>query len=413
MAPPDGEGDHDARRTDAAASNGEVPPAASVPWRSRTVQVVLASTALAPLGVPLVAPTLPAFRDAFLLSDAGASLLISGYFAAGIVLSPFIGLLADRVGRRRVLVAGLVAFGLLGSSVALAPSFGVVLGLRLLQGTAAAAIFITTVTLIGDRFEGPRRAAVLGVNVAVLSAAAALYPVVGGALVGLGWNVPFLTYLAALPVALFAWLALEEPARSAGGRGVAYLRAAARRVLTGPTLALFGATFLAEFLAFGVVFTALPFLLAPVLSPVLVGAVILVAEAVSTAAAASSGRLANLLSSVLLIPVGFACYGVGFLLAWVALEPAVVTVGAVFVGAGIGLLLPSVDAALTARVPAEYRAGALSLRNSTTFLGRSAGPVAFTGLAVTAGLGYPVLLLGAGVVALAASGGALLVTRRD
>jgi len=410
VAPADGEGDHGVRASDRAAENGELTPAASVPWGSRTVQVVLASTALAPLGVPLVAPALPAFRDAFLLSDAQASLLISGYFAAGIVLSPFIGLLADRAGRKRVLVAGLLAFGLLGSSVALSPSFGTVLVLRLFQGTAAAAIFITTVTLIGDRFEGPRRAAVLGVNVAVLSAAAALYPVVGGALVSFGWNVPFLSYLAALPVAMFAWVGLEEPARSAGGRGVAYLRAALDTVLAGSTLALFGATFLTEFLAFGVVFTAFPFVLAPVLSPVLVGAVILVAEAVSTLAAAASGRLANVLSSVRLLPVGFACYGVGFLVAWLAPEPAVVAVAALFVGAGIGLLLPSIDAALTARVPTEYRAGALSLRNSTTFLGRAAGPVAFAGLAVTVGLGYPVLLLGAGVLALAVAGVAVLAT---
>jgi len=408
---PEADHDHDTSAPDRATENGELTPAATVPWGSRTVQVVLASTALAPLGVPLVAPALPAFRDAFLLGDAQASLLISGYFAAGVVLSPFIGLLADRAGRKRVLVGGLLGFGLLGSSVALAPSFGAVLALRLLQGTAAAAIFITTVTLIGDRFEGARRAAVLGVNVAVLSAAAALYPVLGGALVAVGWNVPFLAYLAALPVALFAWVTLEEPTRSAGGRGVAYLRAALERVLTGPTLALFGATFLTEFLAFGVVFTAFPFLLAPLLSPVLVGVVILVAEAVSTVVAAASGRLASRLSSVLLLPVGFACYGVGFLLAWVSLEPAVVAVAAAFVGAGIGLLLPSVDAALTARVPTENRAGALSLRNSTTFLGRSAGPIAFAGLAVTVGVGYPVLLLGAGVLALVAAAVALLVTR--
>lgn len=72
---------------------------ARVLWRSRTVQVVLASTLLAPLGVPLVAPALPVIRDAFGVSDATASLLISTYFLTGIVPSPFIGLLADRVGK--------------------------------------------------------------------------------------------------------------------------------------------------------------------------------------------------------------------------------------------------------------------------------------------------------------------------
>ena len=192
---------------------------------------------------------------------------MSGYFVVGIVLSPFIGLLADRVGRKRVLVAGLGAFGLLGGGMAFAPSFPAVMTLRVLQGTAAAAIFITTVTVVVDTYEGPRRAAVLGVNVAALSAGAAVFPVLGGALVSYSWNTPFLAYFAALPVAAFAFLALEEPARPAGVRGLAYLRGAARAIGTTPTLALLGATFLAEFFAFGVVFTALPFLLEPALTP--------------------------------------------------------------------------------------------------------------------------------------------------
>ena len=108
-----------------------------------------------------------------------------------------------------------------------------------------------------------------------------------------------------------------------------------------------------------------------------------------------------------LLAAGFSGYGVGFFVAWLAPGPAVVAAGLVLVGGGIGLLLPSIDAALSETVPAEYRAGAFSLRNSTTFAGRFAGPVVFVGLAVTAGYGYDALLLAAGVVAL---GTAALVT---
>ncbi|MFB6109060.1 MAG: MFS transporter [Haloplanus sp.] len=388
------------------------PDTARVPWRSRTVQVVLLSTALAPLGVPLVSPALPAFRDAFGLTDAQASLLVSGYFVVGVFLSPFIGLLADRIGRKRVLVAGLVTFGLLGGAIAVAPSFPVVLALRVGQGTGAAAIFITTVTLVGDSYEGTQRAAVLGVNVAVLSAAAAVFPVVGGVLVTVAWNAPFLTYLAALPVALFAAVALDEPRRTAGERGLAYLGAALRTVTTPPTMALFGATFLTEFLAFGVVFTALPFLLAPAVSPVAIGAVLLTAKVVSVFTSAATGRLSRSFSPGRLVALGFAGYAVGFAGAWAAsASPVATAVAVVFVGAGVGVLLPNVDAAVTARVPPAYRAGALSLRNSTTFLGRATGPVVFVGLAVTAGVGYTRLLLAAGVVAAVASAAAAVLSR--
>ena len=377
-------------------------PNAPPVWYSRIVLVVLASTALAPLGVPLVGPTLPVFRHAFGLTDAEASLLVSGYFVVGIVLSPFVGVLADRVGRKRVLVGGLLTFGCLGGAIAFAPSFPVVMALRVLQGTGAAAIFITTVTIIGDRFEGPQRNAVLGLNVAVLSAGAAVFPVLGGVLVTYGWNAPFFAYLAAVPVALVALAVLDEPDRGPAAGGVAYLREAFTAVATPGTAALLGATFLTEFLAFGVVFTAVPFLLAPTLSPVLIGGVLLAAETASMVAAAANGGLAREISNERLLALGFACYGVGFLGTWAVPDSLAVTGGMIVVGAGIGLLLPTVDAALSDRIAGEYRAGAFSLRNSVTFSGRAAGPITFAGLAATSFVDYGGLLLAAAAVALAA-----------
>jgi MFS transporter, ACDE family, multidrug resistance protein len=384
-------------------------PAATVPWRSRTVQIVLTSTALAPLGVPLISPALPVFRDVFGITDAQASLLVSTYFIVGIVLSPFIGILADRIGRKRVLVAGLLAFGVLGGAMAAAPTFETLLALRIAQGTAAAAIFITTVTIVGDSFDGAQRTAVLGANVAVLSATAALFPVLGGMLAGIAWNAPFLAYLAAIPIAAFTQVALEEPHRSAGGRGIAYLMDATRTALAPPLLALFAVAFLTEFLLFGVVFTAMPFVLAVTFAPVVIGAVILVAGTASMVAAAASGRLSRSLSNEWLIALGFACYAVGFAAAWAATGLFVTTVAVVVVGVGVGLLMPVVDTAVSDRVSTEYLAGAMSLRNSTTFLGRTTGPIAFAGLAISVGVGYEPLLLASSLVAIVATGVAVVI----
>ncbi len=381
-------------------------------WRSPTVLVVLTSTALAPLGVPLIGPALPEIRDAFALTDAEASLLVAGYFVVGIVFSPFLGVLADRFGRKRLLVSGLLTFGLLGGAIAFAPSFEVVVVLRVLQGAGAAAIFITTVTILGDTFEGPRRNAVLGLNVAVLSATAAVFPVLGGVLVSYGWNVPFLAYLAAVPVAILALLVLEEPARDSTEGSLAYLRAALGTVTTPSTLSLLAATFLSEFLAFGVVFTAVPFLLAPTLSPVRVGTVLLAALASATVVAATSGRLARSIPNAQLLALGFGCYAIGFLGAWLVPDSLAIAGGLMVVGAGIGLLLPTVDAALSDRVPLEYRAGAFSLRNSVTFSGRATGPIAFTGLAASDAVDYPGLLLAAAFVAFVAASLAVLAARR-
>lgn len=124
-------------------------------------------------------------------------------------------MLADAVGRKRALVLSLAVFSLAGGAIALAADFRVVLAVRLVQGTAAAGIFVTAVTLIGDAFEGVRRNAVLGVNASVLAAGAAVYPLLGGYLATVSWNAPFVAYLLGLPVAAFAWVGLEETATGA------------------------------------------------------------------------------------------------------------------------------------------------------------------------------------------------------
>ncbi|WP_071391307.1 MFS transporter [Haloprofundus marisrubri] len=396
---------------------------ASVPWDSPVVRVVLASTLLAPLGVPLVSPALPVIRDAFGVTDAAASLLITAYFLTGIVLSPFLGMLADRIGRRRVLVGSLLVFGLSGGAVALADSFATVLALRVISGTAAAGIFVTTVTILGDAFEGVQRNAVLGANTAVLSTGAAAFPIVGGALVAFGWNAPFLTYLLAVPLAVVAWYALtdlEHDTNPENGGATRYLRGVAGSLVASGTAVYYVATFAAELLFFGAVLTTLPFLLTGTfaLSPVLVGLTLTVAEVAAIAVAAANGRFAERVRNGPLVAAGFVCLATGLGITWLAtglgtagvVAPLVIGAGVLFVGAGAGLVLPSVDAEVSRLVPTQFRAGALSLRNSATFLGRAAGPVVFAGIAITTG--YATLLLIAGVASLVCAVVLAVVTGR-
>lgn len=385
----------------------------TIPWGSPTLQVVLASTIVLPLGVPLLSPVLPVIRDAFAITDARASLLITVYFVPGIVLSPIIGMLADRFGRRRVMIPSLFVFGLGGGAAAFANDFTVVLALRLIQGTAAAGVFILTVTFISDVFDGVQRNAVLGVNAAVLFAGAAVYPFVGGALAAYDWHVPFFVYLIALPVGLFAIRRLEEPASGRPKTGPSYLRGAVDALPGGEAGALYGATFVLEAVAFGTILTALPFVLTGDfgVAPVVIGAVLTIQTIASAIVAARNGGLARRRSNHRLVAYSFLCYGVGLIVVWAGASVAVVAVGAVVVGVGFGLTLPSVDAAIGRIAPPEYRAGALSIRNGTTFLGRSVGPIAYTSAAVVTG--YPALLLASGVATLGIGGVALLITEAE
>jgi MFS family permease len=372
----------------------------SIPWHSSTLRVVLLSTLLAPFSVALISPGLPVFRDAFGTTDTGASLLLAAILVPGIFLSPVLGLLTDRLGRRRVLVSSLVGWSLAGGLIVLRPSFPVVLALRLVQGAALAGIGVTTITLLGDVFEDVQRNEVLGLNTAVLSAGATAFPLVGGALVTVSWNAPFAMYLLGIPVALFALRVLEEPLGERESRSLVYLRRVVSALSAREAVMLYGSAFVIDSLLFGAVFTGLPFLLAGTygLSPVLIGLVVAIGEVASTIAATQNGRLARHLSDYGIIAVGFVATAAGLVGAGLAPTPLLIALATLGFGAGWGLALPSIDAGISNLVPTQFRAGALSLRGSASFAGRAAGPIAFAALAV--GSGYRVLLLLAGVVAL-------------
>ncbi|WP_410766303.1 MFS transporter [Haloferax sp. DFSO60] len=404
----------------AEASAREQSQTGDVPWRNRTVQVVLASTLLAPLGVPLVAPALPLVRDTFGLTDAAASLLVSAYFIVGIVVSPFVGMLADRFGRKRILVPALFVFSIAGLSSFFAPNYAILLGLRAIQGTAAAALFVTTVTLISDAFEGVQRNAVLGANVAVLSFGAAIFPVLGGALATVAWNTPFLAYAFGFPVALFAYVALDEtkptPAeqtsRNPDATDIrAYLSGAISALSLG-VASLLTVAFLTEFILFGALVTVLPFLLTANygLSPFYIGLVLMAAEAGAVVAASSNGRLARLFTNGRLITLGFGCYAVSLAGLYVAPSTIFVALSVVVFGVGLGLSMPAVDAAVSNRVTTQFRASLFGLRNSTTFLGRATGPLVFAAAATA--VGYEPLMAVAAVFVGGVAVVAALTTRK-
>lgn len=371
----------------------------SIPWRSSTVQVVLWSTLLAPFSVAIISPGLPVFRDTFGLTDPEASLLLAMILVPGIFLSPIMGLLTDRLGRRRVLISSLVVWSLAGGAITLSPPFSVVLILRFVQGTALAGIGIATITLLSDMFEGVQRNAVLGVNTAVLSAGAAVFPILGGVLVAVSWTAPFAMYLLGLPVALFAYRVLDEPLGDRETRSLTYLRRVVSALSAWEATLLYGSALVIDLLLFGTVFTAIPFLLDGTfgLSAVMIGLVVTTGEVASTVAATQNGRLARHFSDYEIITVGFVATAAGLTGAWIAPSPLLIAVATLGFGAGWGMALPSIDAGVSDLVPAQFRAGALSLRGSASFLGRAAGPILFTSLAIR--YGYRTLLLVAGVVA--------------
>lgn len=114
------------------------------------------------------------------LTDAQWVNSLYAVLLAALLLST--GNLADRVGRKRLFLCGLVIF--IGGSVlaAIASTAGMLIGARVVQAAGAACIMPSTLSTVNATFRGKYRAAAFGVWGAVISGAAAVGPLAGGAL---------------------------------------------------------------------------------------------------------------------------------------------------------------------------------------------------------------------------------------
>ncbi|MGW0883970.1 MFS transporter [Streptomyces sp. NPDC002671] len=180
-----------------------------------TLTAVCLGTFMLLLDVTIVVVALPDMARALHASLGELQWVVDAYALALAALVMGVGAAADVLGRRRVNVAGVVVFAGASLLCGLASGPGLLVAARAVQGVGAAAMFATTLPLLGSAYQGRQRSAAFGVWGAVSSAAAAVGPVVGGLLAeGPGWRWIFFVNL---PVSVVAvWLTLRTVPESRG-----------------------------------------------------------------------------------------------------------------------------------------------------------------------------------------------------
>ncbi|MGV9677320.1 MFS transporter [Nocardia sp. NPDC003482] len=163
------------------------------PHRGRTLAVLCAGMFLVLLDVTIVNVALPAIGSGLHTEVAMQQWVVDGYVVAiaGLLIAG--GTVGDRIGHRRVLLAGFAVFGLTSLGCALAPSIGVLIAARVVQGIGGALLLPSTMAVIVDVYpERGEQAKALGTWAAVSSLALPAGPLLGGLLVDrFGWRPVF------------------------------------------------------------------------------------------------------------------------------------------------------------------------------------------------------------------------------
>ncbi|HEX8394273.1 MAG TPA: MFS transporter [Longimicrobium sp.] len=341
----------------------------------------------------VIAPLLPRMVEELRVPAASLSVLVSGYaFAVGVV-AVVMGPVSDRVGRRRMLLAGTAVMAVALALHGLARGFPTLIAVRVLAGAGGGVLTGAAAAYVGDYFPYERRGWALG-WVATGMAAGQILGVPAGALIAdrAGFRIAFLVFGATMALAcaaVWGWLPQPQVERSTDRASLAGGLRHYGALLARPGVRPAAAAYLCVFVGTALYTVYLPTWLEASrgITPAQV-AVVFVAGGVATLLAGPrTGRLSDRVGRR--VVVIFASLGVALLM---ALTPWVVT--GVWSASAVFFLLMTLiaarsgalDALLTEIVPDTQRGSMMSLMMATGQIGFGAGG-ALTG-AVYAAIGY-------------------------
>jgi len=351
-------------------------------YLDKNLQFVFGVTLMAILGVSSIIPALPTIMDGLSIGPVEIGLIISVFTLPGVLLSPLVGVFADRVGRKAMLVPALFVFGIFGFACFFAQTMEQLLVLRFLQGVGAGPLGVIYGTIIGDLYAGRERGQAMGYNASVLSMGTAAFPALGGVLAMLGWNYPFILPLLAIPLGLSIIMFMDSPEPKSTGSLKDYLADALKLMKTRQVLSLFATTLMTFIILYGPIVTYLPILLNKEYnaSPASIGLVFLIASGFTGLASFQLGRLAERFGQRSLLVAAAIFYGLSMVSMpnapglWHVIPPVICF------GLAQGLNIPIVMTMLTTISPMEQRGAFMAANGLLLRLAQTIAPLLMGGI---------------------------------
>ncbi len=332
-------------------------------------------------GAQGLSPALPAVQKALSISDSEVGLVTAAYMLPGVLLAIPLGYLADRYGRRVIFSSTALLFGIAGAAEAFAPSFHVLLGLRVVQGVGFAALMPLSMTLIADAYSGSVEQVHAQASRQIsLTGGELVFPIVGATLAGISWRAPFAAQGLLVPIAIVGFLILDDSRSDLGPKG-AY-RSELGVAMRQPGMK---AVLLAGFLRFWCKFALiayLPTILVQRHGASLTQAALVLSVAAGVATAINLGvvRMLKQIQASLLLTA--AVLGVGLSLVLFAFTPTWQIGVVVAIGFGIsdGTLQVLQNAFVAIAAPERVRGGLIAVSGMTRNSGKLIAPLVVGGL---------------------------------
>ncbi len=352
------------------------------PMTPKTAQYVLiyGTALLSVMGVAIIFPVLPAMAQHFHIEESQLGVLVYSFTLPGIFLAPVGGILADRWGRKAVLLPCLFLFALGGFLASFATTLPTLLFWRVIQGMGAACLGVLYTTIVGDIYHDEHeRLKIMGFAATTLSLGAALFPALGGLLGEVGWAWSLRLSLLALPL---LWLGLYTPLPTHEKKGNMrqYATHAKKIIFQKQSLLHFAITFCAFSILYGPLISYFPLFSTTyyAASPMQIGLVFALSSLGTVLATLVLSPIVKFFSQKTVACAGALFFGLAMtmLFFWSkSLSFWWLIIPIFCYGVGQGLLYPIIIASLSALAPTVGRGALMAVNGTILRLSQSIAPL--------------------------------------
>lgn len=344
---------------------------------SKNSIIIFSITLIAVMGIASITPAFPGIIEYFNISTQQIGFLIAAFTLPGIFLTPLTGIIADRYGRKKVLVPSLFIFGLAGFCCSFIQDFNLLSVFMFIEGIGASGLSGINITLIGDLYSGNKRTVIMGYNASILSIGTAAYPALGGFIAVFGWQYIFYLPLLAIPLGFFVIFKLNNPEPKNNQKISDYFRRIWLSINKKTVWGLFVVNMLIFVILYGSFLTYFPIMLSGKLSAssVHIGLSMSAMSLVTAMVSSQLGKINRNFSAKNILLAGIILYFFSMLILGFCTSWAEVSVAVILFGIGHGLLIPSIQNLLVGFASIHERAAIMSINSMVLRVGQTIGPV--------------------------------------
>lgn len=341
------------------------------------LQIIFGITLTYIMGVAIITPAFPKIVEELNISAKDVGLLIAVFSFPGILVTPFLGVIADRWGRKRIIIPSLMLFGIAGGLCFFVRDFQLLLILRLIQGIGAAPLGSLTVTIIGDLYSGKELVAAMGYNSSVRSIGSASYPAIGGALAMMGWHYPFILPVIAIPIGFLVLFNLKTPEPENEVHIREHLNIVWKKLRNRQVVGLLVISIIIFIMLFGSYMTCFPLLLGNSfgLSSLIIGLILAGVSLIAAFTSSQLSKIIKLFSKKTILKISFILYALALLIIPLISQPWLFFIPVVIFGIAHGMNIPVIQALFAEAAPLKYRATFMSVSGMTFRVGQTLGPL--------------------------------------